>query len=103
MKRFKKAIAGLLLLCGIAILLSPYASEKPDGLERVAADLQFEHLEKQNMLWQSPLADYKAKGIADTMLQVGIAGAFGTIFVALASCGWSYCVKRTRRRTNCSE
>lgn len=59
----------------IALLLSPFASTLPDGLEWVAAHYSFLH--KSAPLFVSPLADYRFAPLSGEMLQTGIAGFIG--------------------------
>ncbi|MDF2922102.1 MAG: hypothetical protein K0R57_1016 [Paenibacillaceae bacterium] len=48
----------------IGIILSPYASSHPDGLERVAIDNGFIEQEKEP-LWSTPVSGYEWSALAD--------------------------------------
>lgn len=80
------AAAGL-----IALVLSPFASPYPDGLESVAALFPFLHASAPAFV--APMADYTFPGIASGFLSTGLAGlaGVGLVFAAawlLARSGW---------------
>ncbi|GAA0181793.1 hypothetical protein SH2C18_42750 [Clostridium sediminicola] len=64
----------------IAAILSPFASAKPDGLERVAEDLMFIELVKNNMFEIMP--DYAIKSFDNPYLSTALAGVIGVIITA---------------------
>lgn len=72
---------GLAICLVMAGILSYYASASPDGLERVAADLGFDHTAAQSATSGSPLADYALGGNGDR-LSVGTAGVIGVLATA---------------------
>lgn len=80
--------AGLLIAAALALLVGPFASDSPDGLEKVAADEGFDHTEVDHRLGGSPLADYGIDGVASertgTALS-GVAGVLVTFGVALGT------------------
>ena len=59
----------------IAIVVSPFASGLPDGLESVAAALQFEHL--SGTLFVAPFADYMVPTVNSATLSTALAGFLG--------------------------
>jgi len=61
----------------IALLLSPFASGYPDGLEWVAAKYQFLH--ESAPAFVGPLPDYSAPFISNDMLSTGLSGLLGVI------------------------
>jgi cobalt/nickel transport system permease protein len=61
----------------LAVLLSPLASADPDGLERVAKDMGFLHLE-QSALYQI-LPGYTIPFLGQTALSTVVAGAVGAL------------------------
>jgi cobalt/nickel transport protein len=74
---------GLGVAASIALLLSPFASSQPDGLNRVAEDLQFANRERQDApAKQLPFSDafdgYAVKGTPDA-IATPLAGLIGTI------------------------
>jgi len=67
---------GSLLLAGF---VSPYASQFPDGLEKIASDLGFIH--RAEAVFRSPVPDYSWRGSVPCRLPASLAGAIGTIIV----------------------
>jgi len=70
---------GLLAAVAVAVLLSPFASQSPDGLERVAEDQGFVDLGQQSPLVESPLPDYSVPGGGGRWWSTPLAGAAGTL------------------------
>ena len=66
----------------VAILLAPFASEFPDGLEKVAETLGF--LERGTSNLSSPLSDYQIPGLNGgiSTAMAGILGTFVTFILA---------------------
>lgn len=60
-----------------ALLLSPFASGFPDGLEWVAAKYQFLHESAPALV--GPLPDYSVPFISNNMLSTGLSGLIGVI------------------------
>lgn len=77
----KEVIFGLLAAVFLAVLISPFASSSPDGLEKVAEDKGF--LEKGEIApaLVSPVPDYAWPGIKNGKLATSLAGAAGTLAV----------------------
>jgi hypothetical protein len=65
-----------------AVLLAPWASSAPDGLERVSIDRGFASLSAEHTFLGSPLADYATTGVPNEMLTVALAGVIGILVVA---------------------
>lgn len=59
----------------VALLLSPFASALPDGLEWIAAKYRFLH--EAPPVFGAPLPDYSVPGIAHEALTTGMAGLAG--------------------------
>ena len=72
---------GLLLALLLAAGVSFYASESPDGLNRVAEDKGFAKTEDKHAADGSPLAGYDASGVPDARLSRAVAGAAGCAVV----------------------
>ena len=70
-------IGGLIVVVGLAFLVSPLASSSPDGLERVATDEGFIDTAEGHDLADSPLADYGIEGVEDGSLSTGLSGLIG--------------------------
>lgn len=79
----------------IAAFASPFASSKPDGLERVAEDKGF--LDKGLSHISSPIPDYIFPGINDEGRATGVAGVFGTIFTFVFMYGIGKIVVSSRK------
>ncbi|ANE48789.1 hypothetical protein SY83_07910 [Paenibacillus swuensis] len=79
-------VAGTIVIAGV---LSPYASSKPDGLDRVAEDHQFADQASPVFQW-SPFPDYEAGSFASNALKVGTAGVLGIILVISVLYGITY-------------
>lgn len=72
----------LVVILGLATVGSNFASEQPDGLEKVAQDEGIT-TEKEHPLADLPFSDYVADGIADPSLATAAAGALGVLVVLL--------------------
>ncbi len=76
----KKIIAiGLIVSLVLAILLSPFASSSPDGLEKVGEDKGF--IEKAHSLLTGLLPDYLFPGVSNEKIATAIAGGLGVLIV----------------------
>lgn len=88
-------VVGALLVCLVlAGAVSYYASNSPDGLNRVAADHGLSAKQKQSATHDSPLAGYDAKGVDNTRLSGGLAGIAGVVVVLALMGGLVYVVRR---------
>jgi cobalt/nickel transport system permease protein len=70
---------GLLVSIGLAVFVAPFACGWPDGLEKVAAMLGFEHRASAKSLIPAPLADYAVPGMGSPVFSTIIAGCIGTV------------------------
>jgi cobalt/nickel transport system permease protein len=89
-------LAGLVVMLGLAVLVSPYASSDPDGLEKVAADKGIDRDVDEHDLADSPLADYGVEGVDDARVGTGLAGLIG-VLVTFAIGGGLFLILRQRR------
>jgi hypothetical protein len=88
---------GLALAIGLAFFASPYASSSPDGLNRVAADNDFDRAaETPSIQRSSPIPGYAFPGIADERLARGLAGFVGTLGVFAVGYATAYVLRRRR-------
>ena len=71
---------GVLVALGLALLVAPHASSLPDGLEKVAAALGFEHHAAQPLV-AAPFGDYHLPGVKSAAWATAWAGAIGTVVV----------------------
>ena len=74
----RKWAALAVLTLAAAGLLSPWASDRPDGLERVAEDLGFVGREAAVPAF-SPMPDYEVAGIPWEAARTGLAGLIGAV------------------------
>jgi len=79
-KEYKITLASAVV---IAMILSPFASSYPDGLEWVAMRLGFLH--ESMPLFVSPMSDYSVPFISNEMLSTSLAGITGTLIVFAAA------------------
>ena len=78
----RKAIFfGLLIAIVLAVLLSPFASLWPDGLEKVAEDKGFLERAEVEPLIVAPIPDYAWPGLQSEKLATSSAGIAGTLIV----------------------
>ena len=89
------AVVGVLAALLIAGVLSHYAADSPDGLERVAEDQGIAGAAEPSATEDGPLAGYET-GVGDDRLSGGLAGALGVI-VVLGVTGGVVLLARRRR------
>jgi len=72
----------LALAVGLATAASPFASSRPDGLERVAQDKAFLDTGRLAPIQEdAPVPDYAFPGVANERLATGLAGFVGVLGV----------------------
>ena len=89
-------ILALVVAVGLAGFASPFASSKPDGLERVAIDKGF--VERAEAPQPAPAPDYAVPGVASDRVATGAAGAAGTLLVFALGSGTAVALRRRRAR-----
>ena len=72
-------VFGLLISFGLALFVAPFACSWPDGLDKVAQTLGFEHHAARAPLIPSPMASYRLPGITSAAVATSLAGVIGTI------------------------
>jgi cobalt/nickel transport system permease protein len=87
-------VAGGILISIIVVFLSPFASINPDGLERVAKDLEFLLLGREASYQLLP--GYIIPALGETRLSTILAGLIGIIIVFLISYGIGQSLKRRK-------
>jgi cobalt/nickel transport system permease protein len=83
--RYRELAAyGMLVSLGLAVFVAPFACGWPDGLEKVASALGFEHKAAEEPVFASPLPDYAAPGLSSAVsaLIVGCAGTLAAFVLA---------------------
>ncbi|HUK81462.1 MAG TPA: energy-coupling factor ABC transporter permease [Verrucomicrobiae bacterium] len=74
-------VFGLLISCGLALFVAPFACSWPDGLDRVAQRLGFESRAASAPLVHSPIRDYQLPGVSSAAVATALAGLIGTVVV----------------------
>jgi len=87
-------LLGLVIAIFLALILSPFASPWPDGLEKVAEDKGF--LEKGEIApaLTSPIPDYTWPGFKNEKLATSVAGISGTLIVFALGYGLALLIRR---------
>ncbi len=88
----------------LGIFISPFASESPDGLERVAEDKGFiQKAEETEQVWKhSPIPDYEFPKVKNARIATGLSGLIGTIItvaVAVAVGLIPLAIRKSRKRS----
>ena len=87
-------LGGLALTLALAFAASPFASSKPDGLEKVAADKGFDRGATSSAFASGPLADYSVKGVSNGRLSTGLSGIAGVTVTFALGGGVFYATRR---------
>ncbi|HUG32057.1 MAG TPA: energy-coupling factor ABC transporter permease [Acidimicrobiia bacterium] len=90
-------IGGLLVALVFAAVVSQFAVDAPDGLERVAEDTGFAAVASDHLLADSLLADYATEGITNQTFSLALAGVVGTIVTLIVAAGILIAVRERRR------
>jgi hypothetical protein len=94
----KDIFIGLVLAVLISAVLVPFASQMPDGLEKVAAEQGFAAKESDNPAVAAPFADYRIPGIASKNLSAAASGIIGVLAVFCTVRGIAVLLKRRKIR-----
>ncbi|MCZ7527930.1 MAG: energy-coupling factor ABC transporter permease [Acidimicrobiia bacterium] len=79
-RRLRPVALGVAALAA-GVLVAPWASASPDGLERVALDRGLASLARTPVLESLPLAGYELDGVASPVVSVALAAAAGVLLV----------------------
>jgi cobalt/nickel transport system permease protein len=74
-------IYAALIVTALLLLVAPHASTLPDGLEKIAVSLGFEHQAAPQPVFSSPLKEYQIPGIKSASAATILAGTVGAVFV----------------------
>lgn len=88
----------LIIALWIGLIFSPFASRKPDGLQKLALDRGFSETH-QIVYYNAPLADYYVPGIGNRQISRGLAGLLGVV-ISFGLCfgvGFIFVKKRSDR------
>jgi len=94
------AVSGLALAVAV-VLLSPWASANPDGLERVAEDMGF--MQQSLAAPYQALPDYTIPLLGQSALSTILAGAIGALLVAALVVGLGRLLKSSNRAAPASD
>jgi PDGLE domain-containing protein len=84
----------------LALVVSPWASDEPDGLGRVAIDEGFAAQQSAHPLEGSPTTGYEVAGVDDDRLSTGLAGVIGVAITFTLAAGLTLGLRRRNRRTS---
>jgi PDGLE domain len=90
-------IGGLGIALLLVLLVAPFASDEPDGLEKVARDKDISSTGPAHPLGDSPVADYAVERVGHQGMSTGLAGAIGVV-VCFGVAYVSIRLVRSRRR-----
>ncbi|MFA5859316.1 MAG: PDGLE domain-containing protein [Elusimicrobiota bacterium] len=90
----KFVLIGLAVAVGLAILLSPFASPSPDGLEKVAEIKSFFYKSEGKNVLNTLIPDYLFPGIKNERIATAAAGGFGTLLVFITIYGIGLLLKK---------
>ena len=80
----------------VALVVSQFAADGPDGLERVAADTGIADSASNHALESGLFADYATVGVDNETLSLAIAGAAGTAITLVVAFGIFYAVREPK-------
>ena len=86
----------LLVAVLLAGVVSFYASDSPDGLNRVAEDQGFAQSEQTHPNADGPLAGYETADVDDERVSGGLAGVAGVLVVLVLAGGLALVLRRRR-------
>jgi cobalt/nickel transport system permease protein len=91
-------LAGIAVAIALVVLVAPFASSAPDGLEKVSADTGIDAGATEHRLADGPLADYGVDGVHNDVLATGLAGLVGIAATFVVGAGVLWLVRRRRDR-----
>lgn len=93
------AIGGILAALFFGAIVSQFAVDNPDGLERVAIDTGFVESGQDSAVGGSIFADYATAGLENEGLSLAIAGITGTLLALAVGWGLFSAVREKRPRS----
>lgn len=87
----------LLVAVALAVIVAPWASSSPDGLEKVAIEEGFATDARDHALADAPTADYGIAGVDHEGIGTGLAGLLGIAVTFGAVWGLLTVLHRLRR------
>ena len=89
-----EVLFGLSAALFLVLVLSPFASQWPDGLEKVAEDKGFLEKGEVEPVLPSPIPDYVWPGVKSERLATSAAGVVGTLIVFGIGYGTAALIRR---------
>ncbi|NUN49860.1 MAG: PDGLE domain-containing protein [Candidatus Brocadiae bacterium] len=90
-------LIGLGVAVALAVFASPFASQDPDGLEKVAEDQGFQESGEVEPAWdRAPAPDYQFPRVTDRRRSTALAGLAGTLLVFGAGVGLAWVLRRRK-------
>ncbi len=90
----KEIIFGLFAALLLALFISPFASQWPDGLEKVAEDKGFIERAEVKPALTALIPDYAWPGVKNERLATSLAGVAGVLLIFFVTYGISALIKR---------
>jgi len=91
-------VGGLAISLVVAAVVSQFAVDQPDGLERVAEDTGFISSGTEHTLTNFIFADYATAGVSNETLSLAIAGVVGTVVTLAVAAGIFLAIRERRGR-----
>jgi hypothetical protein len=88
MVQMKKILPFIIVTLVLAAIAAPLASSWPDGLDRVAQMLRFEHRAVSDPWVKAPLPDYGVPGLEESPLSGSLAGLAGALICFIVPFGF---------------
>jgi cobalt/nickel transport system permease protein len=92
-------VAGVVVALLVAVGISQFAVDAPDGLERVAEDLAFAEQGAEHPLTDSVFSDYATDGVSSPSVSLAIAGTAGTLLTLAIGSGLFLLLRDRSRRS----
>jgi cobalt/nickel transport system permease protein len=86
-------IGGIVAAFIFAVVISQFAVDNPDGLERVAEDTGFASSEHTHPMGGSVFADYATEGVENEQVSLAVAGIAGTLITLAVGGGIFYAIR----------
>lgn len=93
-------VAGLFVTAALVLLVSPWASSQPDGLERVAIDRGFSEDARPHLLEDGPVSGYSVEGVDDPKLSTAMSGLLGVTLTFGLGLGLFTVIRRRETKTS---
>lgn len=93
------AIAGLLAALLLGAVVSQFAVDDPDGLERVALDSGIAENGSEHVFGSSLFADYATTGLENEAVSLAVAGISGTVIVLAVGWGLFHAARSGRSKS----